>query len=564
MARPPRLFVWTVGHASVKRGWERESLPRYLSVCGSGQFSVLVGDSAVGREVFAISCESSRTLVRVRTTSDLGIRSDLQIELVLEKDLRPNRLTETGRLGDVSIADTLVWAGDSANLHRGGKIQSIPVVGGASFVGANFHTGLWLAIARYNLARGGYQAIPVFPRETLHVAPVNLDSIRVAQPRNYPYPQLQALNVKLAQTSAIAWMDSEGRLLGLTYEPGKLRVVREGAEFGWARPLMSRLADSLSDDSQRRAAVGDSASQGEELSFLSGDRELAGTLLIPPGSGPFPAVVLIPGTGALDRDGAVSISGLSDYRPLRDLATAIVKRNIAVLRFDNAGTGTSMSAAAQTTWDRMNDVMAGVANLRRRRDIVASRIGLLGHSEGGLIAMMVAAGDSNVRALVLLASPGTRGDTLLRAQLEEHLTSLQNLSQDARDSARLAQEELFRSLRSDSTLSDGTLLWLRSFIDLTPASFSGRINVPVLIVQGGRDHQVPVSNATELAGLLRRGRTESDVTTLIVDSLNHLFLPARTGRVAEYPKLSAHRLGPDVLDPISDWLSVRLEVVGGH
>lgn len=88
--------------------------------------------------------------------------------------------------------------------------------------------------------------------------------------------------------------------------------------------------------------------------------------------------------------------------------------------------------------------------------------------------------------------------------------------------------------------------------------------MPVLIVQGGRDRQVPVANAVSLANLLRRGRTGAEVTTLVIGNLNHLFLPAQTGRVTEYSMLSVHSLGPEVLDPVSHWLSARLGNGAGH
>ena len=530
---------------------------RYLAICDSGQFAVVMGDSTVGREAFTISCEMSETFVRVRSTSTLGIRSELQTELVLDKSLRPKRLTETGWLGSASVVDTLTWSGDTAALLRGGRIQVIPVNDGASFVGANFHTGLWLAIARYDLARGGHQTIPVFPKETLQVEAISIDSVGGVRPKNPAHPGLQALDVKLAQTSAIAWLDSQDRPVALTYALSGLRVIREGAEFAGAVSHIARSGDPLLGKTLSRDSVYQPA-RVEQVSFPSSDRELAGTLLMPNGPGPFAAVILISGSGALNRDGVLNIGGLSDYRPLRDLADAVVECGIAVLRFDNAGTGKSTMAGGQTTWDRMHDVMAGVASLRARPEIDPSRIGLVGHSEGGLVALMVAAHDSNLRALVLLASPGTRGDTLLRAQLEEHLASVQNFSELAKDSARSVQDSIFRSLRSSRSASDGALDWLRSFIDLSPATFTSQIRAPVLIVQGGRDRQVPISNSTALARLLSRGRTGADVTTIVIDSLNHLFLPAPTGRVAEYSSLPVHRLGADVLGPVRQWLRDRL------
>jgi uncharacterized protein len=140
---------------------------------------------------------------------------------------------------------------------------------------------------------------------------------------------------------------------------------------------------------------------------------LAGTLTIPPGAGPFPAVMLITGSGAQDRN-----ESLVDHQPFLVLADHLTRKGIVVLRADDRGVGKSGgNFATATTTDFVTDVEAGVAFLRSRREVDERRLGLLGHSEGGMIAPMVANRNSAVHFIVLMAGPGVPGDEIIVEQV---------------------------------------------------------------------------------------------------------------------------------------------------
>ncbi|MGH9464530.1 MAG: alpha/beta hydrolase family protein, partial [Thermoanaerobaculia bacterium] len=154
------------------------------------------------------------------------------------------------------------------------------------------------------------------------------------------------------------------------------------------------------------------AYRAEEVRVRTGEVELAGTLTLPAGSGPFPAIVLLSGSGAQDRDGAIL-----GHRPLAVLADALARRGVAALRCDDRGVGGSAgSLGAATTEVLAGDALAAVDFLSARSDIGAGRVGLLGHSEGGLVASLAASRRPEVAFVVLLATPGVPGRELLPLQ----------------------------------------------------------------------------------------------------------------------------------------------------
>src|ERR1051326_740436 len=161
---------------------------------------------------------------------------------------------------------------------------------------------------------------------------------------------------------------------------------------------------------------------------------LAGTLTLPKGAkGPVPAVVTITGSGLEDRDEAIPL--VKGYRPFREIADALGRRGIAVLRMDDRGFGGSGgSAATATSEDFAGDIRAGLAYLRTRPEIDGKRLGLAGHSEGGIIAPMIARTDSTLKAIVLMAGSAWTGRRIMEYQNREALEPQPQLSAGARDS----------------------------------------------------------------------------------------------------------------------------------
>ena len=273
---------------------------------------------------------------------------------------------------------------------------------------------------------------------------------------------------------------------------------------------------------------------------------LAGTLTLPKGAnGPVAAVVTITGSGLQDRDEAISL--VKGYRLFRQIADTLGRNGIAVLRMDDRGFGRSGgSVATATSADFADDIRAGLAYLRTRREIDPRRLGLVGHSEGGLIAPMVAASDSALRAIVLMAGPSQGGREILEYQARyavEHDTSLKV---PQRDSALTAARASIDSATRASP-------WLRFFVSYDPLATAGHVKVPTLILQGATDRQVTAEQAEQLAAAIRAAGN-ARVTVRVFPEANHLFVQDPDGDPSRYSTLPSGAVRSDVLGLLVDWL----------
>lgn len=296
---------------------------------------------------------------------------------------------------------------------------------------------------------------------------------------------------------------------------------------------------------------------------------LAGTLTVPKGKGPFPAVVLVSGSGPQDRD-----ESLMGHRPFAVLADQLARAGIASLRYDDRGVkGSTGAFATATSLDFADDAEGAVRFLKGRPGIAPGRIGIAGHSEGGLIAPIVAARSRDVGFLVLLAGTGVPGEQVIVAQgaaimraqglPEEEVrgnTALQvKVLEIARTTPRaeeaapriaaavdahvatLAPEKraAFDGLRKtlDAQIAQFSNPWFRFFLTYDPRTSLSRVRVPVLVLNGGRDLQVlPGQNVPEIErALLRAGNPR--VVVRVLPGLNHLFQHCRTGSPDEYGQI---------------------------
>jgi len=332
--------------------------------------------------------------------------------------------------------------------------------------------------------------------------------------------------------------------------------------------------------------------RSEEVRFRGDGVELAGTLTLPPGPGPFPAVALLSGSGAQNRDGE-----LMGHRPFLVLADHLTRRGIAVLRADDRGVGGSEGNLAEaTSSDLAGDALAAVRYLRSRPEVAWRRIGLLGHSEGGLVAPLAASRSSDVRFLVLLAAPGVPGRDLLPVQtrrialatgapastverqvalLEEGLALLTSGLGD--DEARRGLLDVARRQlelaggRPGDAVTDASIAqevdlmltpWFRFFLSHDPREALQRVEVPVLAIQGGIDLQVDADqNLPQVRAALAAGGNR-DVTVHRLPGLNHLLQSAGTGAPSEY-FLIEQTLAPQVLDLIARWIVERFGAPAG-
>lgn len=317
----------------------------------------------------------------------------------------------------------------------------------------------------------------------------------------------------------------------------------------------------------------------EEVSFSSAPGvTLAGALTLPPGKGPFPAAVLITGSGPQDRD-----EQLLGHRPFLVLADHLTRRGIAVLRYDDRGfaksTGRFMEA---TSSDFAVDAGAAVALLRARKDIDGAKVGLIGHSEGGMIGPMVAAKDPRIGFVVLMAGPGVRSRDLMNAQ-RRAVARVWGLSGDAveRDDlavARIdavlaenpdweaAKVEAARLLGEASAaagvapevlMARSTMLftpWYREFIAYDPRPNLEKLRMPVLAVNGANDVQVVASQ--NLPAIREALKANPDATIVELPGLNHLFQTSATGDTREYGRIE-ETFAPAALKTIGDWVVAK-------
>jgi hypothetical protein len=292
----------------------------------------------------------------------------------------------------------------------------------------------------------------------------------------------------------------------------------------------------------------------------SGDTfSLAGTLTVPKrGAPPYPAAVMITGSGLEDRDENLwpLVQG---YRPFRQIAERLAEAGIAVLRVDDRSFGASTGNAQNaTTADFADDVAAEVAWLRTRSGIAPGRIALIGHSEGGVIAPMVAVRDTGIAAVVLMAGTAKNGVKVLVDQSVGPIERTGDLTPQRRAELVAAAT---REVMSDSATPSPWLRWFRSYEPLPTAR---RVRQPVLIVQGAVDRQVSAGQADTLAAAMRAAGNR-DVTERVFPHLNHLFLVSPTdGSPSEYPALKDTAIGRDVLDVMAEWLAPRLAPGGGR
>ncbi len=311
---------------------------------------------------------------------------------------------------------------------------------------------------------------------------------------------------------------------------------------------------------------------------------LSGTLTLPEKEGRFPAVILISGSGPQNRD-----EELFGHKPFWVLADHLTRQGIAVLRFDDRGVGQSEGDFAQaTTYDFAEDVEHGLNFLLARKDIETDHIGLVGHSEGGMIAPVVAADrPTDVAFIVLLGAPGVTGKELLLMQ-QQALGEASGLSEEVMQQNRQINEKMFQileqsesqvQLRQDlrqyleevftdttdipSGMSRGQFIsmqvqqlvnpWMLNFLDFDPLTALRKVESPVLAITGEKDLQVPATeNLQAIEQAVKQGGNDQ-VTTRRLEGLNHLFQESKSGLPTEYGTIE-QTFSPRALEVISSWI----------
>jgi len=338
-----------------------------------------------------------------------------------------------------------------------------------------------------------------------------------------------------------------------------------------------------------------------DVTFAHGDITLAGTLTLPHGEGPHPALVLVSGTGPQDRDSAIP-EVVPGYRPFKWIAEHLSARGIAVLRFDDRGVGASTGDfASATTADFALDAEAAITYLVSRPDIDPGHVGLLGHSEGAMVVAMVAARNKNVAFAVSMAGVSVDGYQTIIRQVE--LITLaggldaEQAAEAGREQravldlvrgrdwealeARLAEinrkqiaalppeqqealgdpEQLVQAMVAQQMASFRSD-WYRYFLDYDPGEDWAQVTIPVLAIFAELDVQVdPEQNTAAFERAMAQAGND-DFTVVVLSGANHLFQPAVTGGPWEYPTLPQEFV-PMFLPTLTGWLLERVDVAEG-
>ncbi|GAB3828484.1 alpha/beta hydrolase family protein [Hymenobacter jeollabukensis] len=320
--------------------------------------------------------------------------------------------------------------------------------------------------------------------------------------------------------------------------------------------------------------------RAEDVTFRNATAgiRLAGTVTVPPGQGPFPAVVLVSGSGPQDRDETVF-----GHHPFRVLADYLTRRGFVVLRYDDRGVGQSEgSQASYTTADGATDAQAALAYLRQRPDVQAAKTGLIGHSEGAMIGLLTATQAQPPAFLVSLAGPAVRGVEMMVRQNEdlgrasgmeaEQLTAARNLNQQVyltvlqTPDNQQAQAQVVKLLtqigmnaaQAQQQAAALTTAWYRQLLAFNPEPLLPKVKCPVLALGGSKDLQVAAGpNLAAWEKGVRAGGN-ADVTAQELPGLNHLFQTATTGLTDEYGRLT-ETFSPTALAVIGDWLARHMK-----
>ncbi len=326
--------------------------------------------------------------------------------------------------------------------------------------------------------------------------------------------------------------------------------------------------------------------QTEEVTFRNqfGGIMLQGSLTIPEGSGPFPACILVSGSGPQDRD-----ESLLGHKPFLVIADHLSRNGIAVFRYDDRGCGASGGVfESATTLDFATDARAAFDHLRNDSRVIPSRIGFAGHSEGGLIAAIVAGQNLATAFVILLAGPALPGDALLLQQTRLIAEAMGSDSKQIKE-AEKTNREIFSILKKtpdtaaaavkirkilqenltdaesreagtaayiEAQLSQLNAPWFRTFLTLDPVPYLSLIQCPVLALYGSKDLQVPPADNIKALKKALEKANNSDHEIVTLAGLNHLFQTAGTGSPEEYGKIE-ETISPKVLDIITAWLKQK-------
>ncbi len=523
---------------------------------GGHTYTVFLRSRAIGQETVAVVAQGDGWLIR--GSNRLGPPLDVvtrTAEVHYDGQWRPTRmlLTGTTRGQDVSLKTTFA-GGEAVNeiMVAGTPSAETDAVAADTIVLPNTFLGSYAALARRLVGQSAGATFRGYIVPQAEVA-MRLDGV-FAERIETATEAIAATRYALVVSNPppggdlqlSLWADAAGGLLRMSVPAQMLDLAREDIASVATRTTSFSLPG---DETVRIPAAGFG---------------IAASVTKPSGAaGPLPAVILIGGSGPIDRDGFVA-----GIPVLGQLAGALVDAGFLVVRFDKRGVGQSGGRAETTTIaDAAEDVRAIVAWLDKRgKDVDKRRIALVGHSEGAWVALLTAARDRRVAAVTLVAGASATGSELVLEQQRRLLE--RGTAPEADREAKIALQKQINAAVLEGSGWDGIAPelrqaadspWFRSFLAFDPARVMKDVRAPVLIVHGELDRQVLPHHADRLAELARARRREADVEVAKVPGVNHLLVPAQTGEVDEYAMLPGKSVAPAVAAAITSWMTRTLK-----
>ena len=511
-------------------------------------YTVFVGGTVVGHENVTVEATANGITIagkgRLSGSLDIVMR---RVEVRYRADWTPEvfELEATVNGGDTVLQT--IFSGQNAvttGVDGGQRIAQTNVVPSQVLILPNVFFGSYEALTRQLGGAVAGQEFPAFlgagSQGALRLTSAGTERMQIGTStfdvRRYVLSFANSRGTSVLNLYA----DENGSLLRVNIPAQGIDVMREDLAASTARTLVY-------------------SNPGDEAVNIPAAGFNLGTTLTQPKTSidRVPAVILLAGAGADDRDGVVS-----GVPVLGQLADALADAGFLAVRFDKRGHGQSGGRAESATLgDHADDAMAVVRWLAKRRDVDRDRIAVLGHNEGAWEALLAAARERRIAAVVMIASPSTPGAERV---LEQQRHMLERL--DGPPADRVAKIELQTRINAAVMTGRGweeipadmrkqaDTPWFQSLLTFDPAKVIKDIRQPLLIVHGELDAEVPVSHADRLAEFAKDGRSRS-VAVVTVLGVNHLLLPAVTGDVSEYASLQDRTIGKDVTNAINEWLT---------
>lgn len=521
---------------------------------GPAELTVQLGSNSLGTAETTVERTPAGWTItgtgRLMPPLDLQTR---QVRVTYDNEWRPQELAiDAVSQGGILTIRTTFSGGEARSqiTRRSDTSTKVDAVSADAVVLPNLFFSTYEALAlRLHTLEGDAATLPVY---VVPQAEIRMNVTRLA-PETIETADAEIPARRFALTflnpsgplDAEMWIDGNGRLLRFTAPAQQLAVTRAD---------IARVNVRL----QTISRPGDQTIQVPAFGFT-----IVGTLSEPAGSAPpkgrYPAVILVPGSGAVDRD--ETVAGIPIFG---QLAGALADAGYLVVRYDKRGVGQSGGRAESASLeDYAEDLRAVLKAVADRKDVDSKRIAVFGHSEGAWVALHTATRDDRIAALVLAGAPSTTGAELVLEQ-QAYALGRMTLSEEEKQSRVELQKKIQAAVLGTGDWTDvpdplrrqAETAWFRSFLAFDPAAVIRKVDEPILIVHGELDRQVPVEHADRLLELARAKRKGSPERTELVrlPGVNHLLVPAETGHVVEYATLGARSVSQDVSKAVVDWL----------